>query len=79
MLTKNRLESDGQKVTALSHSVLRLPSNAPIEEETIPNYNPEHFYPVNNPGDLLHYRYEVTAKLGWGTSSVVWLAKDLLR
>ncbi|KAI9843776.1 MAG: hypothetical protein M1837_006137 [Sclerophora amabilis] len=59
-------------------TVLSLPSKAPIEEETIPDYSPEHFYPAN-PGDLLHDRYEVTAKLGWGTSSVVWLARDLLR
>lgn len=33
-------------------AALSLPSHAPIEEETIPDYDSEHFYPVN-PGDLL--------------------------
>lgn len=55
-----------------------LPSDLPIEEETIPNYDPEDFYPVN-PGDIFHNRYEAIAKVGWGSCSTVWLARDLHR
>jgi serine/threonine protein kinase len=49
-----------------------------IEEERIPGYNPKNFYPVN-PGDLLNNRYRIVAKLGWGTTSTVWLAQDTQR
>lgn len=55
-----------------------LPSDTPVEEETLPEYNFEHFFPVN-PGDLLHNRYEVLTKLGWGGFSTVWLARDMIR
>ena len=27
--------------------------------------------------EVLNNRYQVSAKLGWGTSSTVWLARDL--
>ncbi len=53
-----------------------LPPNTAIEEEEIPNYNPRDFYPAN-PGDLLSKRYKTIVKLGWGTYSTVWLARDL--
>ena len=52
-----------------------LPSDVLVEEENIPGYDPKHFHPVN-PGDLFHNRYEMLAKVGWGTSSTVWLARD---
>lgn len=55
-----------------------LPSDVLVEEERIPGYDPKHFYPVN-PGDLFHNRYETLAKVGWGTSSTVWLARDTQR
>lgn len=47
-----------------------------IEEETIPNYKPESFYPVRL-GEVFISRYQVVAKLGFGTSSTVWLCRDL--
>lgn len=53
-----------------------LPPDIPIEEELNPDYNPEHFLSVN-PGDRFHNRYETIAKLGWGSCSTVWLARDL--
>ncbi|KAL3414048.1 hypothetical protein V8F44DRAFT_633902 [Aspergillus fumigatus] len=40
----------------------------PIEEETIPTYRVEKFYPV----------YIVVGKLGYGSSATVWLYRDLL-
>ncbi|TAQ87688.1 hypothetical protein B7494_g3996 [Chlorociboria aeruginascens] len=48
------------------------------EEERIPGYNPKNFFPVN-PGDLLNNRYRIVAKIGWGTTSTVWLAQDIHR
>lgn len=55
-----------------------LPSDTLVEEERLPEYNFEHFFPVN-PEDLLHNRYEVIAKLGWGRYSTVRLARDMIR
>jgi serine/threonine-protein kinase SRPK3 len=58
-----------------SSSPTILPADIPIEEETIPGFNSRNFYPVN-PGDLLNNRYRIVAKVGWGTTSTVWLAQD---
>jgi serine/threonine-protein kinase SRPK3 len=55
-----------------------LPADVLIEEETMPGYEAESFHPTNL-GDLLHGRYEILAKLGWGASSTVWLGKDTSR
>ncbi|KAK9368168.1 kinase domain protein [Lipomyces kononenkoae] len=57
-------------------SVNLLPATEPVEEECAPHYNPKHFYPMHL-YELLNNRYQVVAKLGWGTSSTVWLARDL--
>lgn len=55
-----------------------LPSDVLIEEETMPGYDAKHFYPINL-GDLLGGRYKILAKLGWGSSSTVWLGRDTSR
>ncbi|KAJ9318186.1 hypothetical protein DTO271D3_1443 [Paecilomyces variotii] len=47
-----------------------------IEEEHTPHYKPQHFYPVRL-HEILNDRYQIAAKIGWGTSSTVWLARDL--
>ncbi|KAK2786663.1 hypothetical protein FQN53_006367 [Emmonsiellopsis sp. PD_33] len=47
-----------------------------IEEEDIPSYKAEQFYPVYI-GEILKSRYRVVCKLGFGTSSTVWLCRDL--
>ncbi|KAL1305508.1 hypothetical protein AAFC00_002379 [Neodothiora populina] len=49
-----------------------------IEEETLPHYHPHHFLSVRL-GQVFGERYEVLAKLGFGSESTVWLAKDLRR
>ncbi|KAH6712576.1 CMGC protein kinase [Leptodontidium sp. MPI-SDFR-AT-0119] len=55
-----------------------LPADVSIEEERVPGYDPRRFLPVN-PGDLLNHRYKIVAKVGWGTTSTVWLAQDTQR
>ncbi|MCJ1397750.1 hypothetical protein MMC11_000946 [Xylographa trunciseda] len=47
-----------------------------IEEEKTPYYDPQRFYPTRL-GEILDARYQVATKLGYGTSSTVWLARDL--
>jgi hypothetical protein len=61
-----------------SRSPTILLADTPIEEERIPGYDPKRFLPVN-PGDLLNNRYKIVVKLGWGTTSTVWLAQDTQR
>lgn len=64
--------------TVTSVQPVILPPDIPIEEELAPGYDHRHFYPVN-PGDIFHNRYEMTAKLGYGSCSTVWLARDTQR
>ncbi|TQN65561.1 Serine/threonine-protein kinase SRPK, partial [Colletotrichum shisoi] len=49
-----------------------------VDEERVPSYNSVHYYPAN-PGDVLENRYQLHAKIGWGSSSTVWLAQDIRR
>jgi len=54
----------------------RIPSYVAIEEETIPDYVASRCYPVRI-GEVFQDRYQVVSKLGFGTSSTAWLARDL--
>lgn len=47
-----------------------------VEEEELPDYQADRFYPVQL-GDIFQNRYQVVAKLGFGSSSTSWLARDL--
>ena len=47
-----------------------------IEEETLPFYEPQQYYPVNI-GDVYRSKYQVVGKLGYGAYSTVWLCRDL--
>ena len=47
-----------------------------IEEETLPKYNINAFYPTRL-DEVLNDRYQVVAKLGFGVTATVWLARDL--
>ena len=55
-----------------------LTAGIPVEGERVPGYRQE-FYYLANPGEVLHRRYKVLTKIGWGTASTVWLAEDLER
>ena len=69
------LEIYGQAIPR-SHSVQRLPVDESIEEECVSNYDPNHFYPMRL-FETLNNRYLISAKLGHGCESTVWLARDL--
>lgn len=56
----------------------RLRSPGSIGEEKTPDYDPSRFYPARL-GQVLHGRYQLATKLGFGASSTVWLARDLKR
>lgn len=47
-----------------------------IEEETVPAYCANRFLPVQL-GEVLNSKYQVVAKLGFGTSSTIWLCRNL--
>jgi hypothetical protein len=47
-----------------------------IEEETLPKYNVNAFYPTRL-DEVMNDRYQVVAKLGFGVTATVWLARDL--
>jgi serine/threonine-protein kinase SRPK3 len=49
---------------------ISLPLDLLIEEELIPNYDYKHFYHPK-PGEILSGKYELKAKLGFGTTSIV--------
>ncbi|KAL3472269.1 kinase domain protein [Aspergillus californicus] len=50
-------------------------SSSRMEEETLPFYEPEQFYPVKL-GDLLDSKYRVLGKLGYGAYSTAWLCRN---
>jgi serine/threonine-protein kinase SRPK3 len=47
-----------------------------IEEEELPDYQAHRFYLVRL-GEVFQNRYQTVAKLGFGSSSTSWLARDL--
>ncbi|KAI0186921.1 kinase-like domain-containing protein [Astrocystis sublimbata] len=47
-----------------------------MEEELVSDYLDERYYPVDL-GDVLDDRYQILAKLGYGTGSTIWLCRDL--
>ncbi|KAF5576170.1 serine threonine kinase [Fusarium pseudocircinatum] len=47
-----------------------------FEEERLPFYKRQNYYPMRI-GQVIKETYQVIAKLGYGTSSTVWLSRDL--
>ncbi|KAI6830817.1 protein kinase [Hortaea werneckii] len=54
-----------------------LPTDTKFEEERLPGYKAEEYYPVHL-GEVFQSRYQVLAKLGYGTASTVWLQDEML-
>ncbi|EFY91659.1 protein kinase-like protein [Metarhizium acridum CQMa 102] len=47
-----------------------------VEEEQLPFYKKDEYYPMKI-GDVVCGHYQVVAKLGYGTTSTVWLSRNL--
>ncbi|GKZ40087.1 hypothetical protein AbraIFM66950_002279, partial [Aspergillus brasiliensis] len=47
-----------------------------VDEEICPGYDSRRFYPAR-PGEVLDNRYQILVKVGWGTSSTTWFARDM--
>ncbi|RDK42771.1 kinase domain protein [Aspergillus phoenicis ATCC 13157] len=54
-----------------------IPASTILEEEHFDSFRNGHYYPVNI-GDVFASKYQVIGKLGYGSTSTVWLAQDLL-
>lgn len=54
----------------------RIPEWQKVEEETLPFYEPTRYYPTRI-GEVIKERYQVIGKLGFGSTSTVWLARDM--
>ncbi|KAK4933863.1 hypothetical protein LTR66_015853 [Elasticomyces elasticus] len=67
-ITHSRTGSPDPKAPMISSAKL-------IDEENNPKYNAQNFYPMRL-GERLNDRYEVVAKLGYGMTATVWLARD---
>ncbi|KAF2876974.1 non-specific serine/threonine protein kinase [Massariosphaeria phaeospora] len=58
-----------------SFHAARMDLSLPLEEERLPCYSPDQFYPIH-PGQILDSNYKVLAKLGYGAHSTVWLCRN---
>ncbi|CAE6483028.1 unnamed protein product [Rhizoctonia solani] len=53
-------------------------SGGQLDEELVHKFDPVYWYPATV-GQVLNNTYKLVAKLGFGNSSTVWLAKDITR
>ena len=60
----------------LSATPPRIDSSLLVEEENSPYYEPAYFYPARI-GEILNDRYQIATKLGYGSRSSVWRARNL--
>ncbi|KAI1933905.1 hypothetical protein LOZ66_006227 [Ophidiomyces ophidiicola] len=54
----------------------RIDDSQKTEEEKLPDYVAERYYPVRT-GEVSASKYQVVGKFGFGTTSTAWLACDL--
>lgn len=54
----------------------RIPNWHKIEEETLPEYTASQYYPTRI-GEVIKEQYQVIGKLGYGSTSTAWLARDM--
>lgn len=55
-----------------------IPQQELVDEEICPDFNPANFYPAK-PGEVLANKFQLLVKIGWGSQSIVWLARDISR
>ncbi|PGH02550.1 CMGC/SRPK protein kinase [Blastomyces parvus] len=53
-----------------------IPQNEIVDEESCPDYDAKSFYPARV-GEVIANRYQLLVKVGWGSSSTVWFARDM--
>ena len=70
-----RPHSPPRRFAGASPTILCAPQK--IDEETMPGYIADSYYPVYI-GDIYNSRYQILGKLGYGVHSTVWLSRDLL-
>jgi hypothetical protein len=55
-----------------------MPQQDLVDEEVCPDYSSANSYPAK-PGDVLTKKFQLLVKIGWGSQSTVWLARDISR
>lgn len=60
------------------NSGLPIPQQELVDEEVCPEYKCATFYPAN-PGEILAKKFQLLVKIGWGSQSTVWLARNISR
>jgi len=67
-----------RRLTCLNTAIhtANVERSEPLEEETLPHYDHDQFYPVRV-GQHLGSDYKVLGKLGYGAYSTVWLCRDM--
>ncbi|KAF1979466.1 non-specific serine/threonine protein kinase [Bimuria novae-zelandiae CBS 107.79] len=61
---------------SVSFHTSKMDPTLPFEEENLPWYSPDQFYPVTI-GEVLDSSYRVLGKLGYGAHSTVWLCRHI--
>jgi serine/threonine-protein kinase SRPK3 len=64
----DRLFPDEKLIVLCDHNL--------VEEETVSVYNPKSFYPLGL-DEIFENRWQIDAKLGFGTRSTIWLGRDV--
>ncbi|KAH7327607.1 kinase-like domain-containing protein [Rhizoctonia solani] len=67
-----------RKLTPTTTQIERAYLSGRLDEERIHKFDPTYWYPATV-GQVLNESYKLVAKLGYGYSSTVWLAKDISR
>lgn len=83
IITKRRICPLSRTLLSFSKShgsrnltAIRIHHSQPFEEERLPFYDADQFYPVRI-GEILNSQYKVVGKLGYGAYSTVWLCRDM--
>jgi serine/threonine protein kinase len=82
MAIQRLLYLEASRLRFLTRTVARYTSDCHSdinqEEDSSTSYDATKYYPACI-GELIHDKYRLISKLGWGGNSTVWLAKDTLR